>query len=217
MLEALIAYPDSGTAMPLEEFFTAAIDSIILERRPLWARLAPAGRNHVMQAIGVNGVQCLRAAGLLSTTERATAWWDALANVNRSEKDARLLEQGRKGERLSLAYETARLRHEGILRQPIWVAVDDNTIGYDILSYSLTDGHETSKLIEVKTTYAQPPRMILSRNEWKTAEQFGESFEFHLWELTTQTLSILSVCSVRPHIPYDNGEGLWLNVEIKPL
>jgi hypothetical protein len=217
MLEALIAYPGPDQAMPLDEFFTAAVDSIISERQPLWPRLAPAGRNHVLQAIGVNGAQCLRAAGLLGTTERATAWWDALANVNRGEKDARLLAQGREGERLSLAYETDRLLQDGILRPPVWVAIDDNTVGYDILSHRLSKGHETSKLIEVKSTYSYPPRMILSRNEWKTAEQFGESFEFHLWELATKTLTILSVDDVRPHIPHDNGDGRWGSVEIRPL
>jgi hypothetical protein len=215
MLEALIAYPDSGAAMPLEEFFTAAIDSIISERGPLWARLAPAGRNHVMQAIGINGVQCLRGAGLLENSDRATAWWDALANANRSEKDARLLAQGREGERLSLAYETDRLQQEGIPHLPSWIAIEDNTVGYDILSYALVDGHETSRLIEVKTTYANPPRMILSRNEWKTAEQFGTAFEFHLWELTTKTLTILPVDLIKAHIPIDKGNGHWLSVEIK--
>jgi len=217
MLEALIAYPDSGAAMPLEEFFTAAIDSIILERRPLWARLAPAGRNHVMQAIGINGVQCLRGAGLLENSDRATAWWDALANVNRSEKDARLLAQGREGERLSLAYETDRLQREGIPHLPSWIAIEDNTVGYDILSYALVGGHETSRLIEVKTTYADPPRIILSRNEWKTAEQYGAVFEFHLWEMATTTLTILTVEDVRPHIPANNGSGRWESVEIRPI
>ena len=214
-LEALIAYPGSGSAMPLEEFFTAAVDSIIAERRPLWARLAPAGRNHVLQAIGVNGVQCLRAAGLLETSERATAWWDALANVNRGDKDARLLAQGRQGERLSLAYETERLQREGISRAPSWVAIEDNTVGYDILSYAMIEGHETSRLIEVKTTYADPPRMILSRNEWKTAEQFGAAFEFHLWQMATTTLTILGAEDVQLHIPEDNGRGRWESVEIK--
>src|SRR3546814_5327755 len=44
---------------PLEAFFTAAIEAIIAERSPIWARLRPAGRNNVLQAIGVNGVQGL--------------------------------------------------------------------------------------------------------------------------------------------------------------
>lgn len=211
-LEALIPRTDNTDSFDV--FFTAAIDIFIAQHQPLWARLAPAGRNHVIQAIGVNGIQCLRSAGLLSTAPRATEWWDALANVNRSEKDARLLAQGREGERLSLAYETARLQREGIPRKPIWVAIEDNTVGYDILSYSIVGGHETSRLIEVKTTHADPPRMILTRNEWRTAEQFGNTFEFHLWDMTTNDLTIFTVDQVRPHIPKDFGSGKWQCVEM---
>lgn len=201
---------------PLEAFFTAAIDVFILDRAPVWARLAPAGRNHVLQAIGVNGVQCLRSAGLLGSDARATDWWDALATANRGERDARLLAQGREGERLSLAYESARLQREGIPRSPLWVAIDDNTVGYDILSYAWHDGSEVNRLIEVKSTWASPSRMILSRKEWKTAEQYGAAFEFHLWNLSSETLTIYSVEEIRPHIPTDNCQGKWESVEIRP-
>lgn len=212
-LEAEISAPST----PLELFFTAAIDTVIATRQPLWARLAPAGRSHVLQALGVNGAQCLRAAGLLDMNPRATDWWDALATAHRGERDARLLAQGRDGERLSLDYENARLQREGIAREPVWVAIDDNMVGYDILSYALQDGAEVSRLIEVKTTQANPPRMILSRNEWETAERFGRVFQFHLWALPAGDLTILSVEEVRPHIPADNGRGTWESVEIKPV
>lgn len=204
-----------AASMPAEVFFTCAIDAIVEEWRPLWARLAPAGRSHVLQAIGVNGAQCLRAAGLLGTGARATDWWDALAAAYRGERDARLLAQGREGERLSLAYETERLRQEGIAREPVWVAIDDNTVGYDILSYALHGENEVSRLIEVKTTQADPPRMVLSRNEWKTAEQFGIAFQFHLWSLPAGLLTVISVDEIRAHIPTDNGRGAWERVEIK--
>jgi hypothetical protein len=202
---------------PLERFFTAAIEAVIASRSPVWARLAPAGRSHVLQAIGVNGTQCLRAAGLLETGARATDWWDALASTTRSERDARLLAQGREGERLSLAYEANRLRRESISREPVWVAIDDNTVGYDILSYAVHDGREINRLIEVKTTQATPPRMILSRNEWRIASQYGPAFQFHLWNLNTKSLTIFTVEQVRAHIPTDNGFGRWESVEIRLL
>ena len=198
---------------PLENFFTAAIESIITSRSPFWARLAPAGRSHVLQAIGVNGTQCLRAAGLLDTGARATEWWDALAATTRSERDARLLAQGRDGERLSLAFEADRLQREHIQREPVWVAIDDNTVGYDILSYAVHDGREINRLIEVKTTTANPPRLILSRNEWKTASQYGSAFQFHLWNLKTKSLTIYSVEQVGAHIPTDNGFGKWAPIK----
>lgn len=207
----------SVASAPLESFFTAAIEAVIASHRPIWERLAPAGRNHVLQAVGVNGTQCLRAAGLLDTSTRATDWWDALATAHRGERDARLLAQGRKGERLSLDYEKARLQHEGILREPVWIAIDDNMVGYDILSFARHDGAEVNRLIEVKTTQANPPRMLLSRNEWETAQRFGSTFQFHLWTLPAGNLTILSIEDVRPHIPADHGKGKWKTIEISPL
>lgn len=210
-IEELIPY---NVITPLEDFFLAAIETILAAKSPMWARFAPAGRNHVLQAIGLNGVQCLRSAGLLSSDMRATRWWDALATSSRGERDARLLAQGREGERLSLAYERNRLQQEGISKLPIWVAIDDNTVGYDIISYAHHDNGEVTRLIEVKATRAKPPRMILSRNEWKTAEQYGVAFEFHLWVLDEPSLTIISTEKIRRHIPSDNGTGKWESVEI---
>lgn len=198
-----------------ETFFIAAIEVIITSCSSVWARLAPAGRSHVLKAIGVNGVQCLRSAGLLDNSAFAADWWDALARKSRSERDARLLAQGREGERLSLAYELQRLRQLGIAREPIWVAIDDNTVGYDILSYRWHKGREVSRLIEVKTTQADQRRIVLSRNEWTTAEQFGSAFEFHLWTFPTGHLKILTVDDMRPHVPSNNGQGLWLSTEVR--
>ena len=211
-LEREIAADMSST---MEAFFTAAIESVIANRSPVWARLAPAGRNHVLQAIGTNGVQCMRAAGLLGTDERATAWWDGLASAKRGERDARLLAQGREGERRSLAYERVRLSDDGIEREPIWVAIDDNRVGYDILSYSWHEGSETNRLIEVKTSSADPAQMILTRNEWLTAEQYEPAFEFHVWNLRDGGLAIYKVEDIRRHIPTDNGDGIWDSVTIR--
>ena len=100
-------------------------------------------------------------------------------------------------------------------RLPVWVAIDDNTVGYDILSYERHDEGEINRLIEVKTTRAVPPRMILSRNEWETAARFGAAFEFHLWNLNFEKLTIFTVDQIRPHIPTDNGSGKWENLEIR--
>ena len=207
----------SAASTPLATFFTAAIEAVIASHQPMWERLAPAGRNHVLQAVGVNGTQCLRAAGLLDLSRRATDWWDALATAHRGERGARLLAQGREGERLSLEYEATRLQREGIERAPVWVAIDDNMVGYDILSYALHEGAQVNRLIEVKTSHSSPPRMILTRNEWETAQRFGSAFQFHLWTLPAGDLKVLTVEDVRPHIPTNNGCGKWENVEIRPL
>lgn len=113
-LEKLIA-PETGESG--ESFFTAAVESVIASKHPFWTRLAPSGRRHVVQAMGVNGAQCLRAAGLMDESPRTTAWWDSLSRTNRGDRDERLLKQGRSGERLSLAYEATKLERQGISQE----------------------------------------------------------------------------------------------------
>jgi hypothetical protein len=198
----------------LEDFFLAAIEAIIAKISPFWIRIAPNGRDHVLRVLSTNEVQCFRSAGLLDTTQRTIDWWDGLAQKTRSERDSKLLTQGRMAERLSLNYERARLHQEGINQEPQWIALEDNTVGFDILSYYWLNGSQVNRLIEVKSTYLCPPRIILTRNEWDSAVKFGESFEFHLWFLPSETLRILSVSDVRPFIPTDNLGGRWLQTEI---
>jgi len=205
--------PD-GLEDDLEMFFTAAIDAIIEAHRPFWVRLAPGGRNSVCAALDENGRQCFRNAGLLGTSERAIVWWDQMAAAARMAQDYDRLVQGRKGERLSFEHEKALLKAQGIDKEPLWVALDDNSLGYDILSYRWHGNHVVNRLIEVKTSSSKPPRLILTRNEWWSADRYGDAFEYHIWTFPNETLTIKSADSVRPHIPCNAGVGEWLDVEI---
>lgn len=198
----------------LETFFTAAIDAIIKVHEPFWVRLASAGRNRVLAALDENGRQCFRNAGLLGTSNRAIGWWDRMATAVRLAQDAGRLAQGRKGERLSFEREKILLREQNIEREPEWVALDDNSLGYDLLSYRWHGDRIVNRLIEVKTTLRKPPRLILTRNEWRSADRFGDAFEYHVWELPEESLKVMNVEAVRPHIPRNEGDGEWLDVEI---
>lgn len=215
-LEGLVDADINGVPTNVECFFTAAVDTVIAHGEPIWARLAPAGRDRVVKAMSINGVQCLRGAGLLETppSERVFQWWDALAAKIRTSIDERLLAQGREGERWSLDYERARLERDGLNLEPVWVAIEDNRIGYDILSYVRLDDRHANRLIEVKTSAQNPPTFILTRNEWRTAAQFGDTLEFHIWTYPQKVLRIMSVEEVRAHIPNDQGDGEWLDAEI---
>lgn len=205
--------PD-GLGDNLELFFTAAIDAIIEAHHPFWVRLAPSGRNSVCAALDENGRQCFRNAGLLGTSERAIVWWDKMATAVRMAQDAGRLAQGRRGERLSFEREKTFLKAQGIGKEPLWVALDDNSLGYDILSYRWHGNHVVNRLVEVKTTYSKPPRLILTRNEWQSADRFGDAFEYHVWAFPEESLAVKSVEDVRPHIPSNSGDGEWLDVEI---
>lgn len=199
-------------------FFRACIDAIIHMYRPLWMRLAPGGREQVMRAVPLNGSQCFRAAGLLETPPSPAiwSWWDDLAAQIRADRDAALVEQGREAEWWSYERENALVAAAGINRQPVWASIEDNSLGYDILSYRRSGITETSRLIEVKSSSSTPARMILTRNEWKTAERYGEALEFHLWVIPSRQLFIFDVDTVRRSIPTNRGNGNWLEVEITP-
>jgi len=71
------------------------------------------------------------------------------------------------------------------------MAIEDNAAGYDILSYDVGPVEPTSRLIEVKSSMQNPPRIILTRKEWEAAARYSETYVFHIWSL----LLILSIAS----------------------
>lgn len=198
------------------DYFKAAIEGLIDTHQPLWVRLAPGGREHVLRAVSINGTQCFRNAGLLETPPRkeVSDWWDALAARVRSEMDARLLEQGREAERRSLEFERSRLRTLGINREPRWMSVEDNGAGYDILSYAPGVTEPVNRMIEVKSSSQEPPRIIITRGEWESAIEYGEAYVFHIWRVGAAMPVEMNVASMKRHVPIDQGVGTWLKVEI---
>lgn len=113
----------------------------------------------------------------------APQWWDHISGRVRLEGDRKKLERGRIAEELSLNYENERLKREGIDIEARWMAIEDNTVGYDILSYERGDYGPINKLIEVKSTIASPLRIYITRNEWNQAQSIGAAYCFHVWDL----------------------------------
>src|ERR1035437_421249 len=106
------------------------LEQIISSLRPAWAALATRGRNAVASYAPHDAVQCLTEAGLLDQTDAQTVeWWDRLARDYRSVRDDDRTETGRLGERCTFEYERQRTG-----AQPVWVALDSNDAGYDIIS-----------------------------------------------------------------------------------
>jgi hypothetical protein len=126
------------------------------------------------------------------------------------------MKRARLAEQLTLSRERELLRKSGIDRPPRWMAIEDNTVGYDVLSYTNGQFGLLNKLIEVKSTIASPLRFHVSRNEWEQAKQFGEAFVFHVWDLQSDPpiLHERTVLQVLMHIPTDNEKGRWSNVLI---
>jgi hypothetical protein len=227
--DADYAGADYETGLELHVLFAGAVDfsdpaaglrnalrMLIRYHSPWWARLAPYGRQRLATALTVDELQTFRAAGLMEAppSDAAVTWWDDLAAEARRLVDEQLTEQGRYAEALSLEYEASRLDALGVTEAPKWIAIDDNSAGYDILSYDLTSYGLINRLIEVKSTRTERARLILSRGEWESALRFGEAYQFHVWKLPAEELTIKSVEEVARHIPADAGGGKWQTVEI---
>lgn len=180
---------------------------LVVYLRPSWTRLAMRGRAAVLEYAPPEVVQCLVESGLAHSIDPATVgWWDRLSVADRSETDQDRLDEGRRGERLSYEYEYLRTDSE-----PRWVALENSTTGYDLLSVvSGTDS--TPLVIEVKTTMQawSAGRFWLTRNEWSILSR-SDHAKLHLWGIAGEYLQF---CAVEPnslltHMPVNQGAGKW--------
>ena len=122
------------------------LDDIDVER-PSWVQSATFGRMKVIAFAGNQIGQVFVEAGLADGTDRdVVAFWDTIAAIGRGQKDTRLIEIGRNGERLTIAHEEWRTGSK-----PKWVAIDDNEDGYYVLSIVNKDDSR-SLSIEVKSS-----------------------------------------------------------------
>jgi len=193
------------------------LKELALRLKPFWARVSHLGRNRVLQVVSGDQRQCLEFAGLLETppSDEVVTWWDEIGAFFRAEEEQRNVEIGREGERRTMEYETKRLKSEGIPKQPLWIALDDNRAGYDVLSFQKLSTSQIEDLrIEVKASSYSPTHFILTRPEWDEASRQPDLHLFHIWNLETEELLRLSVEDMAPHMPLDNGNGLWREVRV---
>ena len=199
-------------------FYQTCIRGVLLKHQPVWVKLMRQGRQRFVQKLNPNDRDIFAAAGLMEdpTPLHVVTWWDSVSSYARLLTDQEKMERGRTAEILTLEYERERLKVLGINIEPKWPGFDDNFAGYDVLSYDQGPHGIQNKLIEVKSTTASPLRFILTRNEWDKAQQAGNAYHFHVWDMN-QTPPLLierTVADVTPHIPVDNGKGRWTNTQV---
>jgi hypothetical protein len=190
-------------------FYRTCVETAVLAN-PIWMKTIPLGRQKFVQKLDRDAASCFRCARLLDDppSDEVIDWWDRLQSMGRRIADQSRLDQGREAERLSLLHEEGRLKALGIGRSPKWVSIEDNTVGYDILSYDPGPTEPVARLIEVKS-FRNSGRFFLSRNEWETARKFGGAYSFHVWDIANRKLSLKSVDEVGCSIPTDNPGGRW--------
>ena len=214
--ERLGPFPSALRGAPTQSVLREILKILIVSEPPIWSKAFVQGRRTVIRTATEDEIQCLITAGLFepTLTEDSVAWWDSLAHHFRSEQDRVLHKRGREGERLSFALEKHRLAGSG--REdlsPHWISIDDETLGYDIQSFSLLP-RVRKTYIECKATLFRPLQFYVTRNEWRVASSHREDYVFHIWHLPSETLTIMSPEELDSSIPSDKGDGEWQEVRV---
>lgn len=218
---AIEIHPKILATAPLEPpqvFYRHCIFDLVIAQKMVWGRVVTLGRRRFYDTLERDERACFRAAQLMNDPPAPdiVEWWDSLELAMRAASDADKKVRSRLAEKLTYDYEIAELARLGISRQPKWMAVDDNTAGYDVLSFRPGQFGPVNLLIEVKSTIASPLRFFVTRNEWEQAVKFGETYIFHVWDLATHPprLYVRTKREIAPHIPTDQSKGKWVNAEI---
>ena len=200
-----------------------AIASVILSLRPEWSKRLFLGRVRLLSELDKVDAEvrrCFTHAGLFEDDPPTDVadWWYDLNHQMRGLLNFDNLMQGRAAEEKTLELERAELKKLGIDAKPVWKSLDDNTLGYDILSHRPSGGeYPVNLLIEVKSSSRNPPVAVISRDECIKAEKSKDRYLFHVWHVVDgkpDTLFVWSYDMIAEHIPMDCGKGTWTNVAI---
>ena len=189
------------------------IEDLIRMHNPAWLKLSIYGVGRVANHVSLDTHQCLKEAGLLNIEDFDTiSWWDAQAELVRTNHGAKLTEIGRKGEVLSIEFETKRTG-----QSPRWIAVEDSSAGYDVLSV-VSNSDDSPLLIEVKTSTQPWDAAIctITRNEWEVLRT-AEAAKVHLWLLRGKGPALcaqIDIATFEQHVPIDQGGGMWRQTKI---
>lgn len=203
-------------------FYRHCISTVILLDVPDWAKLVTLGRGKFIRDLKAEEFRDIRslfaAAELMNEppTLDDVSWWDELQTHVRLQRDLEFNHRSREAELLSIQYERDEMAKCGLELEPVWMAINDNTAGYDILSFRPGEFGPINRLIEVKSTIANPPSFTLSRGEWEKAKKFAKNFVFQIWVFSGPKPKFheKTVAEVEPHIPVDTGKGRWKNATI---
>lgn len=201
---AVLAYPEAFQSLRIQ------LAHMIETYKPSWAPLIIFGRAEAMKYFSSEVKQCFNEAYLLDGyAPDVVEWWDKLAVATSGFHEDMRLELGRKGELLSIEYETVRT---GFI--PIWQSIESNFSGYDLLSR--VNIHDSSFLrIEVKATNSKNDiTFTITKGEWSVALN-SNGYIFHIWSLSpVKELFILQKEDMLKHIPVNKGKGHWDSVNI---
>lgn len=191
-----------------------ALTFLILNFENDWVYFFPSGREAVRNALTRNEYQVFRNAELYleSPALEVVNWWDFIANKYRSQA---LDNSYREAELKSLNLERALLSSMNCPYEPVWVALNDNSLGFDIRSYRQQDDDWVPFAIEVKSTSGSRFRFYLTRNEVNLATRMASNYALHFWASGSVAPLTFQASQITRHLPRDNGSGKWDSVVIE--
>lgn len=185
-----------------------ALDSIISGHSYSWVFFFPSGREAVRNALTRNEYQVFRNAELFKEIPsiEIITWWDTIANKFRTSS---IDNSYREAEFRTLELEREFLREAQCPHEPSWVALDDNSLGFDIRSYRYYGSEWIPFPIEVKSTVGNRIRFYLTRNEADLAFRMKNNYALHFWTPTATKPIVFSAEEISSNIPVENGKGSW--------
>jgi hypothetical protein len=217
--EAAVQLHEVMPALPegTPEAFQCVISELVLSSAPSWLGLLRRGRDALFSVVGADVRTCFERAGALEPIPESSVvkWLDSLVSLAYAQNDAKLLAFGREAEYLSYEFERNRLAEHAAAPEVEWVALNDNSAGFDLRSASLKDGVFVPRLIEVKSSQKDPPRIIITRHEWDVACRIGDAYVFHVWHLASRLMREVPFQEMSVHVPLDQGRGTWESVQIE--
>lgn len=194
--------------------YRKAVMDVTERFQPNWINLVSQGRSALARdRSGSSLITCLGETGLLTATDaEAVAFWDRLAALVRSRRDERLHGTGRAGEEATIQLERERTGCE-----PLWRSLESDALGHDVESVR-TACDRRPLFIEVKAsrqTWSEAT-LHLTRNEWRFLHAHPTDAVIDLWSFSQATAwhRRISVPIIAPHIPVDQGAGIWESCQI---
>lgn len=208
-----------------EEFFTTQEDTeiqilrsnllkVVIALNPAWIRKVTLGRDFVFNSINeLNNqvesseiIHTFEVCKLKDNTDMDTIiWWKRLAENYRNNDSN--IEKGIDGEFLTLRYEKDKLNEFNISKDPLLKSIDNETLGYDIVSYRKSSNIEFEIYIETK--FSNNNKFYLTKNEWNAAKKYMKKYFIYFWSEGIDIPRIVAFEELKEFILDDKKNSTW--------
>ena len=208
-----------------EEYFTTQEDNeiqilrtnlfkIIIASNPTWITKVNLGRQFVLNEINdldnqVESNEILHTLDVCKLKNNndvdTVLWWKRLSEYYRNNDTN--IEKGIDGEFLTLKYEINKLYNLNIDKTPLLMSIDNETLGYDILSFRKSSNDIYEIYIEAK--FSNNNKFFLTKNEWNAANKYLDNYFIYFWNNNFDKPKIISFEKLKQYILEDKEDSTW--------